>query len=210
MTRQIAVGIAGGSGSGKTWFSRRLEEEFSGTATIVNQDWYYHDLSHLSPEEADSVNFDHPDAIEFDLLLRHFRSLKEGVAIIPPRYHYRTHTRYASERVLGPAPLLIIEGLFVLHYPELRNLLDIKIFIESESSLRLQRRLDRDRATRDYAEEDIRLSWERYATPMFEQYIAPSAKHADFQWNPMEDSAFETAFLADLRDRIASNGTQAH
>lgn len=207
MTPKIAVGIAGGSGSGKTWFSHRLEEEFGGSATIVEQDWYYRDLSHLSPEEADSVNFDHPDAIEFDLLLHHIRSLKNGRSITPPEYHYRTHTRQPSEQVLNPAPLLIVEGLFVLHYPELRKLLDIKLFIETDSSLRMERRLDRDRTHRGYSEEDIRISWERHAAPMFEQYIAPSATHADFKWNPVEDSAFETAFLADLRNRMASNGT---
>ena len=210
MPPPIVIGIAGGSGAGKSWFARRIVDRFPDLATLVEQDWYYRDLSHLDPAEADEVNFDHPDAIEFDLLLRHLEELNEGQPVAAPGYRYRTHHRVPGEHPLTPKPLLIVEGLFSLHHPALREVFDIKVFIETDEGLRLERRLKRDVTQRAYSESEIRLSWERKAEPMFNRFVAPSARHADFIWNPLGDRAFESAFLADLRSRLARNGIQAN
>lgn len=209
MSLPITIGIAGGSGAGKSWFARRILDRFPNQTTLIEQDWYYRDLSSLSPRIADSVNFDHPDAIEFDLLLRDLKSLGNGQATRAPGYRYRTHHRVHEENYLAPRQILIVEGLFVLHQPELRKVFDIKVFIEAKDDLRLERRVKRDISQRNYSEAEIRSSWDSKAAPMFDRFVGPSARHANIIWNPLIDKTFESSFLADLRNRLARDERQA-
>ena len=201
----FVIGIAGGSGSGKSWFAKKLGDAFPDDATIIEQDWYYRDLSGMPSEIANAVNFDHPDAIEFPLLLKHLETLIRGETVQAPGYRYSTHQRIENAHPLLPAPLLIVEGLFTLHHQDLIELFDHKLFIETSELVRFERRLHRDVLHRGYSKEQITQSWQERTVPMFERFVAPSAIHADNVWNPLRDSAFENSFLADLRNRLANN-----
>ena len=204
----LVIGIAGGSGSGKSWFAQKLHDAFPVETTLIQQDWYYRDLSALSLEDASSVNFDHPDSIEFPLLLEQLQSLKNGTPVQAPGYRYSNYQRIENAHPLDPTPILIVEGLFTLQHAGLRELLDTKIFIETDSQIRFERRLLRDACQRGYTNRQIERSWRQKATPMFEQFVAPSADHADIVWNPLRDNAFENVFLDDLRSYLAKNGNQ--
>ncbi|MDE0768676.1 MAG: uridine kinase [Opitutaceae bacterium] len=204
----LVIGIAGGSGSGKSWFAQKLHDAFPVETTLIEQDWYYRDLSALSLEDASSVNFDHPDSIEFPLLLEQLQSLKNGTPVQAPGYRYSNYQRIENAHPLDPTPILVVEGLFTLQHAGLRELLDTKIFIETDSQIRFERRLLRDACQRGYTNRQIERSWHQKATPMFEQFVAPSADHADIVWNPLRDNAFENVFLDDLRSHLANNGNQ--
>ncbi len=206
----ITIGISGGSGSGKSWFARRIQDAFPGKSTLIEQDWYYRDLSKLPIEEARDTNFDHPDAIEFPLLLKHLEALQRGEVVQAPQYRFSNYQRTENVRTLQPSAILIIEGLFVLHETDVRKLLDRKLFIETAPQTRFDRRLERDVQGRGYSREHISQSWKRHAEPMFEQFVAPSAIHADQVWNPLEDNAFENDFMADLRSQTANDGNKNH
>lgn len=210
LTPSLLIGIAGGSGSGKSWFARKLRDAFSTEATLIEQDWYYRDRSGLSTEATRAVNFDHPDSIEFPLLLQQLESLIRGERVQAPGYRYSNHQRIENAHPLNPTPLLIVEGLFTLHHAKIRELLDRSIFIEADAQLRFERRLIRDVEQRGYSKQQIARSWHEQAAPMFEQFVKPSATYADIVWNPLRDKAFENAFLVDLRNELAKNGKQAH
>jgi len=201
----IIIGISGGSGSGKSRFARRIQSAFPEESTVIEQDWYYRDLSGISPEQAKETNFDHPNAVEHTLLHHHLNCLNQGIEVEAPDYSYINHSRLRSCNALKPSPLIILEGLFVLCWPEIRNLLHVKLYIEVDSETRLQRRLKRDTEDRGYTADQIRASWNQQALPMHREHVQSSAQFADLIWNSEEDTAFETTFLADLRERLARN-----
>lgn len=201
----IIIGISGGSGSGKSRFARRIQSAFPEESTLVEQDWYYRDLSNLKPEQANKANFDQPSAIEHTLLRRHLNCLVEGREVEAPDYSYFNHTRLDSTHFLTPNPLIILEGLFVLYWPEIRELLHLKLYIDVEPETRFQRRLFRDTQERGYNEDQIRTSWNRQTLPMHDKFIEPTAQFADFIWNSQKDTTFETTFLDDLRRRLTKN-----
>ncbi len=201
----ILVGISGGSGSGKSRFARRIQSAFPEESTVIEQDWYYHDLSGISPEQAKKVNFDHPSAVEHMLLHRHLNCLNQGIEVEVPGYSYINYSRLLSRNILKPSPLIILEGLFVLCWPEIRNLMHVKLYIDVDSGTRLQRRLKRDTENRGYTADQIRASWNRQTLPMHQKHVEPSSQFADLIWNSEEDTTFETTFLADLRRRLAKN-----
>lgn len=202
----LVVGITGGSASGKSWLAGEIQDRFPGKSTLVSQDWYYRDLSHLDLAEASQTNFDHPDSIELELFVEQLTELKKGTEITAPDYRFSTYSRVHDAHLLAPQPLIIVEGLFVLHYLEICKLLDISIFIDVPDEVRLERRLGRDTQERGYSEETIRRAWERHARPMFERFVLPSAKQADHIWKSLEDKAFVPRFLADLEGQLARNG----
>lgn len=207
MAAPIIIGIAGGSGSGKTWLARAaLDRLGRDKATLLSQDWYYRDLSALDPEAAARTNFDHPDAIEFELLERHLDELAAGRPIDAPQYGFSTFSRLRETRRVEPAPLIVLEGLFVLHQPGIRRRLDLAVFVDTPAEARLARRIERDQAERGYSVERIREFWANGAAPMHERFVEPSRIHADLAWLSLEDTAFVSAFLADLEDRLASHG----
>jgi uridine kinase len=173
------VGIAGGSGSGKTTLANKLLDALGEDAILIQQDAYYKDLSHLSVEERKERNFDHPEAIDFDLLCEHLIALKHQKAILVPTYDFTTHKRTAKEELKNPAKVIIVEGILILAIPKLRELLDIKIFTEVGDDIRLLRRLDRDIHERGRDLESIKNQYLATVKPMFEQYVAPSKDHAD-------------------------------
>lgn len=201
----IVLGISGGSGSGKSRFARRIQSAFNKDSTLIEQDWYYRDLSYKTPGEAAKTNFDHPSAIEHTLLYQHLNHLIQGREVGAPDYCYANYNRLDSINTLKPNPLLIVEGLFSLYWPKIRDLFDLKLYIEVNVETRLERRLLRDSQERGYSKHQIQTSWDEQTLPMHSKFVEPTAQFADFIWESQEDTTFETTFLADLRRRLAKN-----
>ncbi len=175
--RPLILAIAGCSGSGKTTLARELAAHFD--ATLLPLDFYYRDLSHLTPVQRALQNFDHPDSIEHDLLIQHLRALASGHSIQRPIYDFATHTRVASHsETVFPRATLLVEGILALHYPELRALYDFSIFVNAPHDLCLIRRIHRDVLERGRTEQSVRDQFEATARPMADRYVLPSAAHA--------------------------------
>jgi len=178
------IAIAGPSGSGKSLFAERVltevERHLPGSApALIREDAYYRDQSHMSLAEREAVNYDHPDALEHDLLAAQLDRLRNGEAIDVPRYDYSQHTRRAeSERVL-PAPVIIVEGILLLSDRALRERFDIRFFMDTPLDICLLRRISRDLVNRGRSLESVTRQYEQTVRPMHQRYIAPSAVHAD-------------------------------
>lgn len=202
--KPLCLGIAGGSGSGKSWLAARLMGQLQVPVTVVCQDWYYRHNGHLSDEEALALNFDHPDSIETPLFARHVRELLAGRVVDAPVYDYATHARLAQTRRVEPAPVVVVEGLLVLHPPRLRSLMDCSVFIEVPADIRLARRIRRDSVERRVdLNETLRL-YEHCVRPMHERFIAPSAAHATWVWRQEEDAKFPDALVRALKKRLSA------
>lgn len=175
----VIVAIAGPSCSGKTTTARALVRAWThGPSAILPIDAYYRDLSHLTPEERARVNFDSPDAIEWELLERHAASLARGEAVEVPVYDFSTHTRTPGTHHMEPPALLVIEGLFALHAAPLRDLCTLRVYIDADDSRCLDRRVDRDVRERGRSQDSVVEQYARTVRPMAAQYILPSRQHA--------------------------------
>ena len=176
----IIIGIAGGTGSGKTTVVNRISKYFpQGDVAILPLDAYYKDNSHLPLEERKGMNFDHPNSIEYDLIVEHIKALKEGKKIKCPIYSYITCTRSEKTIPVSPAHVVIVEGILSLTNPELRNMMDVKLFVDCEADMRLMRVIKRDTEERG---RDTTTVMERYLAtvrPMHEQFIEPTKHYAD-------------------------------
>ena len=181
MSKPIIIGIAGGSASGKTSISRRLKEHFEneGSVLIIRQDDYYKDQSDKPMEERVKTNYDHPFAFDNDLLLEQVNELSEGRTIEKPTYDYVHHTRSDVTETCNPCDVLILEGLFVLEDEKIRDLLDIKIFVDTDADVRFIRRLIRDVNERGRSVDSIVNQYLNTVRPMHEQFIEPSKRYAD-------------------------------
>jgi len=161
----LIVGITGGTGCGKTTIVHQLLEHFSKDDTIlISQDDYYHDLSHLSYDERVQINFDHPDSIDFALLEQHLKTLKKGSLIEKPEYSFVEHNRSVNTRTIVPKRIILLEGILIFTLPEIRKLLDLKIYIKAHSDIRLQRRIKRDIQERGRDIEEITERYENTLT----------------------------------------------
>ena len=170
MTKLIAV--VGASGSGKSSVVARLTTGREGRISVVHADSYYRDLSHLTFEERDRVNYDHPDAIEFERLCKDLRSLKAGQRIEAPVYDFSVHNRAAETQGIDATDVVIVEGILVLADPITVELIDKIVFIETSLATCLKRRIERDRTERGRSERSVRDFWETRAAPMFSEYVA--------------------------------------
>ena len=173
------VGITGGSCAGKTWLANRLLTSLGDRAVRLSQDDFYFDRSYLSPARRARLNFDHPRAIDWDRLETVLRDFADGRAAAVPRYDFATHGRLHGESMLSPAPILIIEGLWLFRRPTIRRLIDLKIFIRSTEQLCTERRLRRDTAERGRTRDQVMEQLSRYTLPMSERFVAPQEKWAD-------------------------------
>lgn len=176
--RPHIIGIAGPSSSGKTELARHLVQELPGTE-IVSLDSYYRSRQELPFEERERLNFDRPDALEWELLEEHLRAIAEGRPFEEPVYSFARHTRVAGTRRILPAAYLIVEGLFVLYWPELRAILDTKVYVSTDPAVCYRRRLARDVAERGRTPEYVRDQYERTVRPGAEQFVCPTKVHAD-------------------------------
>lgn len=176
----IIIGIAGGTGSGKTTVVNKIAAQFSADqVAILSQDSYYKDNAHLTLEERRLLNFDHPDSVEFSLLNKHLELLKNGRSIEEPIYSYLTCTRSAETITIQPKPVVIVEGILVLCNSSLRKMMDIKVFVDCDSDLRLSRVIQRDITERG---RDVRETLKRYeetVRPSHLQFIEPTKRFAD-------------------------------
>ncbi len=177
----LIIGIAGGTGSGKTTVVREITKLLGDNdVVVIPQDSYYKDNSHLPLEERYEVNFDHPDSIDFKLLVEHISQLKEGRAVEQPIYSYLTCSRSETETVhVEPAHIIIVEGILIFTCPELRDCLDIKIFVDADADDRLGRVITRDNIERGRTIEKVLERYEKTVKPMHLQFIEPTKRYAD-------------------------------
>lgn len=176
----LIIGIAGGTGSGKTTVVDQIVEELpADEVCVISQDSYYHDTSHLSFEDRKKINFDHPKAIDFDLLVNHLKELREGNSFEQPVYSFVEHNRTGETITTYPKKVIIVEGILILAHPDIRELFDIKIFVHADSDERLIRRLKRDIATRGRDLEEVLNRYQSTLKPMHQQFIEPTKEFAD-------------------------------
>jgi uridine kinase len=174
--KSYLIGIAGPSGAGKSYLARHLSECLR--APVLSLDHYYRDLSHLPPEVRARSNFDEPSALEHDLLIAQVAQLAERHTIAVPTYDFSVHTRTGQTQPFAPAPFVIVEGLFTLHWPELRNLLGTRVYVEMTDDICLQRRQDRDVRERGRTPESVIEQFRLTVLPMAERYVRPTQEHA--------------------------------
>lgn len=199
--KPLVLGVTGGSGSGKSRLASYIKEGLGGRAAILCMDWYYKNHQGVGGDEREQLNFDHPKALETAYCVRQLDRLVAGEPIRAPVYDYATHTRMADTRDVNPEPVVIVEGLFVLHEPQLRKRLDLSIYIDVPDDMRLLRRVRRDSVERRVdLEETLRL-YENYVRPMHAKYVAPSARHARWVWPQLDAERFKAKLLALVKRR---------
>jgi len=178
--KPVLIGIAGGSGSGKTLVAQTLIDLLgSDRVVVIQQDAYYKDLSHLPFEERVKQNFDHPDAFDEDLLVDHLQALLDGKTVQQPVYDFTRHTRKKETVPLGGHDIIILEGILILQSERLRSMMDIKIYVDTDADVRLIRRLRRDLVERGRSVESILSQYENSVRPMHLQFVEPSKRYAD-------------------------------
>ena len=175
----LIIGIAGGSGSGKTTVVKEITRQLKENVVVIPQDSYYKDLGHLSEEQKRVHNFDHPDSIDFDLLRAQLKELREGRIVEQPIYSYITCGRSEETLNVKPADVIIVEGILIFTDPELRKLMDIKIFVDADDDDRLMRVMARDIVERGKTVEWVIERYSNTVKPMYLQFIEPSKRYAD-------------------------------
>lgn len=176
----LIIGIAGGTGSGKTTVVEQIVSELpKEEVSVIYQDSYYKDTSHLTYDERVKLNFDHPKAIDFILLETHLKALKEGKSIEQPVYSFVEHNRTSETITVQPTKVVIVEGILMLSHPEIRDLLDIKVFVHADSDERLIRRLKRDIVERGRDINEVLSRYQNTLKPMHQQFIEPTKEFAD-------------------------------
>lgn len=176
----VTLGIAGGTGSGKTTVAREIVARVGADrVAYLDQDAYYHDLGHLSLEDRRQVNFDHPAAFDNELLCRHIAELKTGREVQKPVYSYKESVRLAETIPVKPAHLIVVEGILALENDKLRDLMDVRIFVDTDDDVRLMRRLRRDIAERGRSLDHVLGQYEATVRPMHMAFVMPSRRHAD-------------------------------
>ena len=180
MDNKIFIGIAGGTASGKSAIARTLLNHFTpNTCAVIKVDSYYHDLKHLPMSEREKNNFDDPKSIDFDFLLDQLTQVENNKSIKVPMYDYKTHTRTENYNTIELEKLIIVEGLFALYDKRIKNKLDLKVFVDTKESIRLERRIKRDLRKRKRTYESIINQFNKMVIPMHNQYVEPTKSYAD-------------------------------
>ncbi|RAK10325.1 uridine kinase [Halanaerobium saccharolyticum] len=174
----LLIGIAGGTASGKTTLARILKNSFQDKVTILKHDYYYHDRSHFKVPDH-KINFDHPDSFETELLIEQLQELKQGRAVERPVYSYKTNERLENKKKVESAPIVIVEGILIFHYEDLKNLFDLKIYVDTDADIRLLRRISRDIKERDRTFESVKNQYLKTVKPMHQKFVEPSKYQAD-------------------------------
>jgi uridine kinase len=173
------IAIVGGSGAGKTWLADRLQHAWGNTAARLSLDDFYRDRSNLSPARRTAVNYDHPRAIDWQLVEQVLRDCHTGCLTRLPRYSFASHTRLHEQEQWMPMPVILMDGLWLLWRPSVRELFDLRIFLTCPTQLRLERRMARDIAERGRSPESVREQFWKTVAPMHDRYVAPQARWAD-------------------------------
>ena len=175
----LVIGIAGGSGSGKTTLMKNLVERFGDAVTVLSHDNYYKRHDELTYEQRCLINYDEPDAFETDLMAKHLDALRHGQSILCPVYDYAVHNRSDETVELVPRPVIIVEGILIFENEPLRELMDIRIFVDTDADVRLCRRIKRDVNKRGRTLESVLTQYQQTVKPMHEKYVEPSKKYAN-------------------------------
>ena len=176
----FVIGIAGGTGSGKTTFTDTIVEMFKENVSVIHHDNYYKVQDHLTYEERCKTNYDHPDSFDTELMIEHIKDLKNGKSVEEPVYDYTVHNRDKSKTItLDPTDILIIDGILILENKELCKLMDMKIFVDTDADIRLGRRILRDMTERGRSLESVLTQYQTTVKPMHEKFVEPSKKNAD-------------------------------
>jgi uridine kinase len=198
------IGVAGGTGSGKTTLTRNILNALKREKVcVVQHDWYYFDRSDVPPEERPKINYDHPDSLETSLLIKHLNALKKGKEIIPPRYNFVAHTRMEGVESIKPTPVIVVEGILLFADKSLRDTFDLKIFVQTESDLRLLRRLQRDINERGRSLDACIYQYLETVRPMHETFVEPSKKYADIIVPASRDNQKAIKMIVDMINRRA-------
>ena len=180
MTRPLLIGIAGGTGSGKSTVARKIADGLpADSVAVIDHDSYYRDRSDLTFEARSKLNYDHPDALDNDLLVGHLEALRGGRGVDVPNYDFKTHSRLAERRRVEPPRILIVEGILVFVEERVRRLLDVKIFVDTDADIRVFRRIRRDLEQRGRTFQAVRDQYYRTVRPMHLQFVEPSKRWAD-------------------------------
>jgi len=198
----MILGIAGGTGSGKTTLTRRLKERFGDEVSVVYHDNYYKRRDDLTYEERCAINYDHPNAFDTDMLLEHLAQLKAGKAVECPVYDYTVHNRSDKTVLIQPAPVIIVEGILLFAFPELCDLMDIKVFVDTDADVRILRRIVRDVNKRGRTLESVISQYLTTVKPMHEQFVEPSKRKADII---VPEGGKNTVALEMLVHRVSSH-----
>ena len=175
----IIIGIAGGTGSGKSTLAENIEKEFKNNITMISHDYYYKSDDTLPFEERAKLNYDHPDAFETDLLIKHLKQLKKGETIQRPSYSFSNHLREKQTYPVVPKKVILVEGILLFENKTLRDMMDIKIFVDADADIRFIRRLSRDIQERGRTLDSVIEQYCTTVKPMHEQFVEPSKKYAD-------------------------------
>lgn len=192
MSEAFVIGISGGSGSGKSTFAERLMNRYPGEITLISCDNYYRRRDEIPPEERAQLNYDAPEALEFDLMVEHLRALKRGEAVECPVYDFTTHNRSDQTLRLQPRPVLLVDGILILWERRLRELMDLKIYVEADADERILRRIRRDVMERGRTIDNVSRQYLETVKPMHNLYVEPSKRDADIVINGgLNQAAFE-------------------
>lgn len=198
----ITIGVAGGTGSGKTTVSRQILERVGHRhIAYLAHDSYYKDLSHLTLEERNRINYDHPDSLETDLLIQHINQLKAGQEVQVPVFDFTQHLRKKESILVRPQPIILVEGILIFSERELRNLLDIKIFVDTDADIRFIRRLRRDIDERGRTAESVIDQYLTTVRPMHLKFVEPSKRYADVI---IPEGGYNWVAIDMIADRIRS------
>lgn len=202
LQRPVTIGVAGGTGSGKTTVSNQLLERVgSKHIAYLPHDAYYKELHHLSPEERNRINFDHPDSLDTALLVEHIKALQNYQSVEIPVYDFTQDRRLEKTISVGPQPIILVEGILIFVEPELRDLLDIKIFVDTDADIRFIRRLKRDMEERGRTAESVINQYLSTVRPMHLKFVEPSKRYADVI---IPEGGFNLVAIDMIADRIRS------
>jgi uridine kinase len=201
----IIIGVFGGTGSGKTTIVNQIVSDFNASdIQVISQDAYYKDNSNITYDARCLLNFDHPEAIDFELLYQHLSALKNGETIEQPVYNFKTHNRTDKTLEISPKKILILEGILIMNYPKLRSLLDLKVFIDTNSDMRMERRVNRDISERGRTPKEVMDRYLNTLKPMHDQFIEPMKIHADMVIENHENASINLdIFIAKIKSLMS-------
>jgi len=199
MEKPIVIGIAGGTGSGKTTLINEIQKDFKDEIVTLSHDYYYKKIDNLSFEEREKLNYDHPNSFESELMVEHLKDLKENKKINRPVYNFVEHRRMEETIEVSPAKVIIAEGILIFENKELLDLFDIKVYVDTDADVRLIRRIMRDVKERGRSMESVINQYLTTVKLMHEEFVEPSKKNADII---IPEGGFNTVALSMLKDRI--------
>ena len=199
MQQVIVIGIAGGTGSGKSTMIQKIKEEFHENIAILSHDFYYKRHDQLTYEERTKLNYDHPDAFDTDLMIEHIRQMKAWIVVQRPVYDFTIHNRVDDTVAVHPAKVIVVEGILIFENRELRDLCDIKVFIDTDADVRILRRILRDVRERGRTLDSVVTQYLTTVKPMHEQFVEPSKKYVDII---VPEGGYNRVALEMLNERI--------